>query len=37
MSKWIDHRALWQFTLFYFTAMLAVVVGGIGLENLTGR
>ena len=38
LSKWIDHLALWQFTLFYFSAMfLAVVVGGIGLENLIGR
>jgi hypothetical protein len=38
MSKWIDHLALWQFTLFNFGAMfLAVVVGGIGLENLMGR
>jgi hypothetical protein len=38
MSSWIDHLALWRFTLFYFSAMLlAVVVGGIGLEDLMGR
>jgi hypothetical protein len=38
MSNWIDHRALWQLTVLHFSAMLvAVVVGGIGLENLIGR
>lgn len=38
MRKSMDRLALWQFTLFYFGAtLLAVVVAGIGLENLTGR
>jgi hypothetical protein len=38
MSKWTDRLALWQFTLFYFSAMLAAfVIAGIGLENLIGQ
>jgi hypothetical protein len=38
VNRRIDHLARWQFALFYFSASLvAVVVGGIGLESLIGR
>lgn len=38
MSKSNDHLALWQFTLFSFSAtLLAAVVGGIGLDYFMGR
>jgi hypothetical protein len=38
VSKRMDSLALWQFTLFYASAMLlAVAGGGIVIDGLTGR